>query len=374
MESIWIGIAIGLLLAGALAFFFRKRETGATPAALIEPQAAELPVVPAPAGLATPPAQAMPTSLATFHRIPAGDLSADRREAIATVFRNIPRPPRLLDHLLSPDFVGQASSSELADLIAAEPLIAARVLATINSPLYGLRSPVNSIDQAVTLLGLTSVRSICLQYLLIASFKADSPERQQILDATWNASAIASELTNGLAQRLGFPEPGALVSAVVLSFLGRLATAATMPRGLLARIPSAGLLARTQAEQETLGLASSEIGRLLMADWGLPANVVEDAARIDTVLSTPCHTLEPVHASRLALCYLCARLGDRLASGEWDSLRSFDPQADPAPEFFHFKAYLALPTLAPLTAHLHAPATEAALQKMLRALHDPATA
>jgi HD-like signal output (HDOD) protein len=381
MEFVWIGV--GVVLALALGYVWRGSSRQAPPADVTPATAAAASPVKHAASSRTPPAMpqpapgamtTLPPALAAYRPVKAQALTPERRQAIVEVFHHVPRPPRLLDNLLSPDFVARASSSELADLIVAEPLISARLLATINSPLYGLRTPVASIDQAVTLLGLNTVRSICLQYLLIASFKADSPQRQALLDSTWQASALASELTQQLAQRLGLPEPGALVSAVVLSFLGRLATAATMPRGLLAAIPAKSLLARAQAEQDKLGLAASEIGRLLMNDWGLPANLADDAAQIDAVMVTPFAAMEPVRASRLAVCYLCARLGERLATGDLDSLADVDPRHDHSPEFHHLQGYLAHPTLAPLAEQLQSPALDAAMQKMLQALREPAVA
>ena len=51
-------------------------------------------------------------------------------------------------------------------------LLAARVLKAVNAPFYGLPQPVNSIAQAVTYLGLTTVRITCLRYIFIAAFKA----------------------------------------------------------------------------------------------------------------------------------------------------------------------------------------------------------
>ena len=156
------------------------------------------------------------------------------------------------------------------DLISAEPLIAAKVLATVNSPLYGLNQAVNSIGQAVTYLGLNTVRSLCIQYIVRSSFMSDSSNRRQLLDETWSASAMASELAQRLTQGVGVDDRGALVSAVVLSFLGRVAVVATTPRAILDTLPTQGLLEREVAEQSRLGLCSAEIGRLLMTEWGLP--------------------------------------------------------------------------------------------------------
>jgi HD-like signal output (HDOD) protein len=372
MTLIWIGVAV--LVAAVALVLLRKPAVGTAaprrPAARPAGAAHAKTETPRPAalGAAEPAAVAMPPVLAEFRLQRAEDLPEERRKLYAETFRKIPRPPRLLDHLLSPAFVNDASSAQLVELIVAEPLIAARVLAAINSPAYGLKAPVSSIGQAVTYLGLISVRVLCMRYILIASFKSDSPERQKMLDAAWASSALASELTQQLSQRLGFEDRGSLVSAVVLSFLGRLATTATVSREELDAIAPHGLLERTISEQKVLGLSSSQIGRLLMNDWGLPADVASDAAAIDSVLLEPGSAFDRDRASRLALCYACARLGERLAEGTLANLAAFDPDAEGDAEFFHFRSYLADPRLARLVATVRSPEVGAIVQQRLAAM------
>src|SRR5262249_44429617 len=163
------------------------------------------------------------------------------------------------------------------------------------------------------------------------------------LDATWTASALTSELTQQLAHRVGFDDRGSLVSAVVLSFIGRLAVTAAVSRGSLDSIAHGGLLERTVARQKVLGLPASQLGRLLMRAWGLPARIIDDASDIDTVLVTPPDVFSPDRSGRLALCYLAARLGERMAHDEGATLAEFDPETEEAPEFFHLRGYLASP-------------------------------
>jgi HD-like signal output (HDOD) protein len=376
MMLIWIGVA---LLVAAVTFVLLKRSaarpaplapSGARSAARVHAPVAEA-ARPAPAtapATASMPAAAMPSSLAAFHLQLADELPEDRRQALVATFKDIPRPPKLLHRLLSPDFVNEASSTQLVDMIVGEPLIAAQVLKTINSPMYGLKAPVSSIGQAVTYLGLNTVRGICLRYILIASFKADSPERKQRLDAAWDASALASELTQQLSQRLGFEDRGSLVSAVVLSFLGRLATTASMSHEQLAAIPAQGSLDRMAAEQRTLGLSSGQIGRLLMQFWGLPTSLVEDAAAIDTVMVVPSSAFEAERGNRLALCFVCARVGERLAERRLANLSGFNPQDAADPELFHLQGHLARPPLARLSQIVQSPDMDLAMQQMLGAI------
>jgi HD-like signal output (HDOD) protein len=357
-----------LLVVGVVVMRWLRRSKPPAPVRRPAPRDPAPPVAAAPAQAAPVLPHTLPPELAAFRLVPAHELVAARTEALVQVFQHVPRPPKLMHHLLSPAFFSSASAVELVDLIRAEPLIAARVLATVNSPLYGLRSPVQSIGQAVTYLGLDAVRSLCLQYILVDAFKADSPERQQVLDSTWRASALGSELMQHLARELGVPDPGPLVSAVVLSFLGRLATAAALPRKLLAQVPRHGLLPRLVAEQQILHLASPEIGRLLMRHWGLPEAIVDDAAGIDAVLLTPA---DPAHTGqhlRAALGYLCARLGEQLADGQRADLAGFTlPNAD-EPDWHHLRSHLDPALQARVLAALQGPALTAALARLQQGL------
>ena len=365
MNTLVIGLAVLALVAVAGMLLLRRSGAPApTPAAAAPGPAAARTAAAAPPLPVSAPELPTPPELAAFGLLHADDMPTERRASYVSVFRDVPRPSRLVQQLLSPDFVNDASSAQLADLIRPEPLLAAKVLAAVNSPLYGLPRPVGGVDQAVVYLGVDSVRVLCLRYTLAESFKSSRPECQRLLETVWSASAMASELTQRLAQQLGLEQRGTMVSAVVLSFLGRLATVASTPAGILATIPPRSLLERKAAEQRKLGLSASEIGRLLMTDWGLPAEVTADAADLDRVLAWTGPLPERTCNQRLALGYLCARLGERLAHGELAQLADFDLATDPGLELFHLRRHLDAPMLARLHDLLKAPDLSAAMDRM----------
>lgn len=367
MDIIWIGGAAATLGALVIAWMLRRPAARSRPAPVqraAPPRPQPVPAAPTALRPPPPPAAAVPppSDLAAFRPRHAGELSAERRAGYLQVFKDVPRPPRLLHHLLSPEFFDGASSAQLVDLISAEPLIAARVLATVNSSLYGLSRPVTGIGQAVTYLGLNTVRSLCVQHILRSTFLPDGAERKPLLENAWAASALASELAQRLSQDLGLEERGALVSAVVLSFLGRLATVARTPLPVLAQIPARPLLARARAEQDQLGLPASEIGRLLMAEWALPDSVVADAADLDRALVAA--PASDARGTRLALGYLCTRMGERLAAGEVTDLATLDLAADASVELHHWRAVLAQRPLARLPDLLRAQDLATAIQRL----------
>jgi len=293
--------------------------------------------------------------LKDFEFTRSADLPREEAHAVVEMLSRIPRPPSALHKLVSPAFLATANTAELSEMVTAEPQIAAKVLVMVNSPFYGLRSPLGSIGQAVTFLGMNTVRSICLQYMLDESFQSKDPDVRRIFDGLWNASAFASELCFKLAQLLQLPDPGALVTQVVLSFLGHVASHSLLPKEMVLPMVAKGMLERARVEQRELGLSAAEIGSLLMREWKLPAPIVESVRDIDSVLVTPCDPTKVERSTRMAFCYICARLGERLAYGEIKDLAEFDLRQEQSVEFFHAHSYLRLPGLVRLNEFMHLP-------------------
>lgn len=381
MTYVLIGLALLATLTVTL-MLLRSWAAGRAPVAPLARaagQGARAPraVAPAPAApragdkaqAAIVPARPMPDELAAFCWAGPDALEPDRRQALVAAIRNIPRPPAALHQLLSPQFLDRASSSELSELITGEAQIAAKVLATVNSPFYGLRQPVGSIGQAVTFLGLNTVRGICLQYLLNDSFKARHATLKQAYDQIWAASALASECCTKLSQKLSMSDNGTLVAQVLLSFLGHLASATLLLQHPSASPLAEGLLDRIRREQDELGLSAAEIGGLLLQEWRLPAAIIDEVREIDRMLVTPADSLPPQRSQRLAVAYVSARLGERLARAEAEvDLAGFDATAEPGADFFHLRAHLAAPALARLNDHLGAADLNRALRGLKQAV------
>ena len=330
----------------------RPVAAGAAPAAPLEVSA---PVEQRPA----------PPELAAFQWLKVQDLDAQRRETLLEAIKGIPRPPHSLQKLLSPEFVARASSAELSELVMGEPLIAAKVLSTVNAPFYGLHKPVTGIGQAVTFLGMNTVRNICVQYMLAEAFKPRLATSQKAFDGIWRASAIASELCVRLSKALNLPDQGGLSTQVVLGFVGHLSAASLMPPDALNDWLSLGRLERAKREQTVMSLSAGEIGGLLMSSWGLPEPLVNGVRAIDRVLVTPTAPNDTVESARNAVSYLCARLGERLAQGQLQSLEGYNPFQDVCADTHHLNEHLRNPLLRNLPGALASAEVQEAMHQML---------
>ena len=108
-----------------------------------------------------------------------------------------------------------------------------------------------------------------------------------------------------------------------------------------------------------------EVGGLLMQAWGLPEALVNNVRAIDRVLVTPPSQSPTAESPRLALCYLCARLGERLATGQISSLKRYDPFQDVGPDTFYLNEHLRNPMLRQLPGALASAEVQDALEQMM---------
>ena len=90
---------------------------------------------------------------------------------------------------------------ELTSVIRADAVIAARLLRTVNSALFGLRHRSASIDAAIPLLGVTLVRTLVLGFSL-ADHRGKASLRS-LYRQLWRVSLINACTAELLAERLG---------------------------------------------------------------------------------------------------------------------------------------------------------------------------
>lgn len=287
-------------------------------------------------------------------------LDPQQTEVLMRTLRSLPRPPSALHALLSPQFLQTATSTELTTLVMGEPAVAARVVATANAPMYGLAQPVASVGQAITFLGLASVRQMCLQHMLAACFQPNDAAQRREFEALWHASSMASELCQHLATRLRLPEPAQLVTLLVLSFLGRQAGAALLDAAPLADMDA---FQRALHEQEVLGLPSHELGYLLLLAWEVPRELADDARRLSTLRFNPALRLPPEREAALTLGAVCALLGERLARRQ-EGASLFDPEHDSSPDMAVLRPRLARAPLNALDAELQTPPSQRLLDRL----------
>lgn len=182
----------------------------------------------------------------------------------------IPFVYRKLLSILNSPFV---SARDLGKVISTDQALSVRVLRMVNSAYYGVTQRIMSVTQAVSMLGLNVVRSLCFCLASYDSFFAGSGDEQAKL---WKRSMGTGLAAKNLARIVGLKAPEEIFVAGMLHDIGNSVMRKFAPRehrSLMAKISKAE--DQLAAEREFLGGTDrSELGALTCEAWKLPELLV----------------------------------------------------------------------------------------------------
>jgi len=181
---------------------------------------------------------------------------------------------RLLDLLARED----VEIRELVALISSDPAFSAQILRVANSPLFGFRSQIDSLQSALVVLGLRRVRSLCMTVATSNHMKAVLHIEE--LSRCWRHMLACALLTEELARGCSAFEDRAY-TAGLLHDVGRLGLLLAYPTeyAQLLRNADRNALELLDWERQSLGMDHCEAGRALAAHWNLPPDFQIIAAR-----------------------------------------------------------------------------------------------
>ncbi len=197
-----------------------------------------------------------------------------RLSSVAHMIRQIQYLPGLPDTVRRvKEAMGDSEISvkEIAEVLSADPALAAKVLSVANSAAYGFHQRVAEVGHAVSLLGLRETYSIVVAAKVIDMFddKKNFEYRsfwRTSLDCA--AAALAFAKASPIVKRAS-----GVFTAGLLHDIGRIALAEVAPERY-ARVESAlrgdALL---DAEHEVMGLTHAEAGHELARHWELPPEI-----------------------------------------------------------------------------------------------------
>jgi putative nucleotidyltransferase with HDIG domain len=222
--------------------------------------------------------------------------------------------------------------NQLVELLRSDPVLSAELLRVANSPMFGFSSSVDSLHNAVVLLGLNRVQTIAVTISLAnyarASFKSE--ELHRCWKHTLACAVIAGELAKhfSISQDRGY-------TAGLLHDIGRLGLLVVRPvqYAHLLRDANRSQVALLDLEQKLFGIDHCEAGAWLVEKWGLPAEFRVVAGRH--------HDAQPDgERDLLPLVHWACRIADELGfyaakpfhENQWEELRAqmpFQPAPDP---------------------------------------------
>jgi len=186
---------------------------------------------------------------------------------------------------------GQTPSVEqICGTVSKHPGMVARLLKIANSPLFGQTGRIQTLDDAIGLLGLDMVASLFFS-MQVLTLEAPPKESRLEVEALWAHSVQVSVLARRLGMHMRAPSLALResVTASLLHDLGKVVLANAMPLDFAAALTRASAegIPAWQAEQAVLGNTHAEVGGCLLRLWGFPKGLVEAVANHHTPHRAP---------------------------------------------------------------------------------------
>ncbi|HEY1499044.1 MAG TPA: response regulator [Acidobacteriaceae bacterium] len=195
--------------------------------------------------------------------------------------RSIPSLPAIYTELTNALRSEMTSLGQIEQIIAKDIGMATKILQLANSAFIGVHGRVSSLRQAVSLIGIETVRTLTLSIHVFSQFDRKSAVASH-LPALWDHSVSVA----AIAQRIAAAETGSKSLAEECFATGLLHDAGKIV--LLAEKPKeyAEIISQTKndpcsiesLEIAALGCSHAQLGAYLMSMWGLPASLVHAVA------------------------------------------------------------------------------------------------
>ena len=172
-----------------------------------------------------------------------------------------------------------ASASDLARVVSADPAIAARVLRVVNSAAYRPVNPVETISQAVSILGMRRVHDLALASSLASMFEK-LPMADASMAGYWARAVTTALMARKFALAAQRGDAEAAFVQGLFAEVGHLAMFQAAPECVRAVLERATLVDRDVAhvEYDVLGFHHAEVGAELLSLWSLPDALVSTVA------------------------------------------------------------------------------------------------
>ncbi len=189
-----------------------------------------------------------------------------------TAPQNIAPLPRVCAQLAELTAQQATDAAQLARLIQSDAALAGEIMRVANSPVLRPRSPIVSLQQAVSWLGVAEVRNIAMAVMLrgeVFTAPGHEPESEELWREAWLAGLWAKEIARERRKHVE--------SAFLAALMHR--TGAALALKILSGFE---VRQRTVMDAQTFAHLVVEFeprfGRLLMGSWRLPDEVQEAAS------------------------------------------------------------------------------------------------
>jgi HD-like signal output (HDOD) protein len=198
------------------------------------------------------------------------------------------------------------SLTDLGEIIEKDQTLTARVLKISNSAMYGLRQQVTSLQHALMILGLKTIRSLVLSVSTRSLYKKFGMTEKIIWDHSVGAAIGSKIISKGIGTEV---EDVSFIGGLMHD-MGKVVLNNETPEvfaKVMMNIYNRGE-SSLKAENDMYGYNHSEIGSLVVKKWGFPAILTEILEKHHLNVQN----LSAIESPLVAKSIACVNLADRV--------------------------------------------------------------
>lgn len=216
---------------------------------------------------------------------------------------SLPSLPTLYHQVLKEASSEQGSMASIAEIIAGDIAMTAKILQLVNSAFFGVRRHITELHEAVMMLGIDTIKSLVVSVHLFSSYESRTSGGLDLQQLTTHSQHVGN-LASRIAKFEKMPKKLCDLSllAGMLHDIGRLVLANSFPDEYqkVITLHDAENLQSWECETQVFGASHAEIGCYLAGLWSLPNPIIEALAYHHQPERSPAREFSPLTAVHIA--------------------------------------------------------------------------
>ena len=169
-----------------------------------------------------------------------------------------------------------STTATVAKLLECDVDLSARLLRMANSAFYSFPTRIETIERAVTTVGLRQIREMVLVTTVVNAFNGIAKNKVNMM-SFWEHSITVGLMSRALARHGRIPNSDCFYIPGLLHDIGHLVLYLKLPELMHDLLSEDAAQTRSlyQREIELLGYSHADVGASLLANWNVPASIYE---------------------------------------------------------------------------------------------------
>jgi len=170
------------------------------------------------------------------------------------------------------------SMSNLAKIIVTDPILSGKILKIANSAYFGLQQKVNSIGQALMIIGLTNIKNLLYQEGLLKTLNLKNDTQDPFVESLWEHSFLTSISASHIQNLFPGLDKGTVFTLGLLHDVGKFILRRLPLRPGEGNFQEISFSELSIREEETLfGINHALLGRLAFEEWAFSDLMIKTA-------------------------------------------------------------------------------------------------